>query len=183
MDERCEIVMGGERMEVVKEFKYLGRVLSKHGEMEEVRERAMKGRSVIGSLARVMKWITMSMEVKRGLRNSILLPTLTYGSEPWTWNRAQQSRVHALELSYLRGSCGVTRWDGESNERVYERCGMGSHANGVNCGAVEWMKKVHTLRWFGHIERMGSEKFVKKVYMKVWVQTVEEGHQGGEGTE
>ncbi len=32
--------MGGERMEVVKEFKYLGTVLSKHGEMEgKVRER------------------------------------------------------------------------------------------------------------------------------------------------
>ncbi len=56
MDERFEIVMGGERMEVVKEFKYLGTVLSKDREMEgEVRERAVKGRSVIGSLARVMK--------------------------------------------------------------------------------------------------------------------------------
>ncbi len=56
VDERCEIVMGGERMKVVKEFKYLGTVLSKHREMEgEVRERAVKGRSVIVSLARVMK--------------------------------------------------------------------------------------------------------------------------------
>ncbi len=52
VNERCEIAMGGERMEVVKEFKYLGTVLIKHGEMEgEVRERAVKGRSVIGSLA------------------------------------------------------------------------------------------------------------------------------------
>ncbi len=51
LDDRCEIVMGGERMEVGKEFKYLGTVLSKHGEMEgEVRERAVKGRSVVGSL-------------------------------------------------------------------------------------------------------------------------------------
>ncbi len=39
VDERCELVMGGERMEVVKEFKYFGTVLSKHGDMEgEVRE-------------------------------------------------------------------------------------------------------------------------------------------------
>ncbi len=48
-DERCETVMGGERMEVVKETKYLGTVLSKHRKMEEVRERAVKGRSVIVS--------------------------------------------------------------------------------------------------------------------------------------
>ncbi len=165
VDERCEIMMGGERMEVVKEFKYLGTVLKRNGEMEgEVRERAVKGRSVIGSLARVMKGRSVSMEVQRGLRNSILLPTLMYGSETWTWNRAQQSRVCTVEMSYLSGECGVTRWDGESNESVYNSCGMGSRANGVNCGVVEWMKR-NTLRWFGHIERMGSEEFVKKVYM------------------
>ncbi len=58
----------------------------------------------------------------------------------------------------------MTRWDGESNGIVYERCGMGSQANGVHCGVVEWVKR-NTLRWFGHIERMGSGEFVKKVYM------------------
>lgn len=73
------------------------------------------------------------MEVKRGLMNSILLPTLMFGSEMWMWNSAQQSRVYAEEMSYLRGICGVTRWDGESHESVYERCAMGSCANEVNC--------------------------------------------------
>ena len=85
------------------------------------------------------------MEVKRGLRNSILLLILTYGSEMWMWNRAQQSRVRAVEMSYLRRTCGVTRWEGESNESVCKSCGMGSHTNGVNCGVVEWVKR-NTLR-------------------------------------
>ncbi len=135
VDERCEIVMGGERLVVVKEFKHLGTVFSKHGEMEgEVIESSVNGRSVI---ARVMRRRNVSMEVKRALRNNILLPTLTYGSETWTMNRAQQSRVCAVEMSYLRGACGVTRWEGESKERVYERCGMRSHGSGVNCGVVE----------------------------------------------
>ena len=31
-----------------------------------------------------------------------------------------QSRVHAVEMSYLRGACGMTGWDGESNESMYE---------------------------------------------------------------
>ena len=31
---RCEVFLGGERMEKVKEFKYLLTVLCKHGEME-----------------------------------------------------------------------------------------------------------------------------------------------------
>ncbi len=108
-------------MEEVSEFKYLVTVLCKHGGMEgETRERVMKGRSVVGSLAGVMKGNNVSMDVKRGLRNSILLPTVTYGSENWTWNGAQQSRVCAVEMSYLREACGVSRWDGLSNECVRE---------------------------------------------------------------
>ncbi len=47
---------------------------------------------------------------------------------------------------------------------MYERCGMGSQANGVNCGVVEWVKR-NTLRWFGHTERMNNEEFVKKVHV------------------
>ena len=65
-------------------------------------------------------------------------------------------------MDNLRGACGVTRWDGGSNESVYERCGMGSQANGVNCGVVEWVKR-NTLRWFGCTQRMGDKEFVKKV--------------------
>ncbi len=41
---------------------------------------------------------------------------------------------------------------------------MGTHANGLNCGAVEWVRR-NTLRWLGHIERMKSEEYVKKVYI------------------
>ncbi len=37
---------------------------------------------------------------------------------------------------------------------------------GVGCGVVEWVKR-RTLRWFGHIERMENEKFVKRVYCSV----------------
>ncbi len=59
------------------------------------------------------------MDVKRGLRNSILLPTLTYRSENWTWDGAQQSRVRAVEMSYLRGACGVNRWGNEREKCVY----------------------------------------------------------------
>ncbi|KAK3889856.1 hypothetical protein Pcinc_006182 [Petrolisthes cinctipes] len=161
---KCEITLRGERMEEVKEFKYLGTVMCKHGSMErEIRERAMRGRQVIGSLGRIMKGRSVSMEVKRGLRNSIILPTLTYASETRTWSRAHQYRIGAVEMSYLRGACRHTRGDGESNESVYERCGMSEKAIGIECGVVERVKR-NTLRWFGHVERIQSEEFVKKVY-------------------
>ncbi len=46
----------------------------------------------------------------------------------------------------------------------YDRCGMRERGSGVWCGVVEWVKR-STLRWFGNIERMGNEKFVKEVYL------------------
>ncbi len=58
----------------------------------------------------------------------------------------------------------MTRWEGESNETVYEKCIMGSCANSMKCGVVEWVKR-NTLKWFGHMKRMKSEEFVKKVYV------------------
>ncbi len=84
----------------------------------DIRERVMKGRSVVGLLSGVMKGKNVSVDMKKGLRNSILLPTLTYWLKNWTWNGAQQSRVHAVEMNYLRGACGVSRWDRLSNEIV-----------------------------------------------------------------
>ncbi len=71
-----------------------------HGGMEgEIREQLMKGRSVVGSFTGEMKGRSVSMDVERHLRNSILFPTLTNGSENWTWNGVQQSRVCAVEMS------------------------------------------------------------------------------------
>ncbi len=57
----------------------------------------------------------------------------------------------------------MSRWDGLSNESVYKRCGIREHGTEVGCGLVEWVKR-STLRWFGHIERMENEEYVKKVY-------------------
>ena len=80
----CKIELNGEQMEEVQEFKYLGTTLCKHGSAEgETRERAIQGRKVIGSLERVMKGRTVSMEIKKELRDTVVLPTLTYASETW----------------------------------------------------------------------------------------------------
>ncbi len=47
---------------------------------------------------------------------------------------------------------------------MYVRCGMRGCGSGVGCGVMEWVKR-STLRWFGHIERMGYEEIAKKVYL------------------
>ncbi len=77
------------------------------------RERTVKGRQVMSALERVMKGRNVSKEIKKGIRNSVILPTLSYASEIWTWNAAQQSHVQVVEMSYMQGACCVSRWERE----------------------------------------------------------------------
>ncbi len=64
---------------------------------------------MVGSLGCIMNGRSVSMEVKRDLRNTVIVPTFTYASEIWAWNENQRSRVQAVEISYLRSACGVSR--------------------------------------------------------------------------
>ena len=54
----------------------------------------------------------------------------------------------------------MTRKESKSNESIYERCGMGTSANGEKYGVVEWVES-NTLRWFGHIEKMKNKNFME----------------------
>ncbi len=163
-EQECKITLNGEEMEEVNEFKYLGSVMCKHDGTEgETRERAMQGRKVVGSLGHIMKGISGSMEVKRDLRNTVIVPALTYASKTWAWNESQRSRVQAVVMSYLRSDCDVSRMDGVSKS-VCERFGMCHVGVGKKCGVVEEVKR-QALKWFGHMERMEKGKMTRRVYM------------------
>ncbi len=89
------------------------------------------------------------------LWDSIIVPIVAHGSEAWMWSKNQRSRVQAVEMSYLRGACSMSRTDGESYESVYGRFGMSMKREGMSCGMVEIVKE-STKRWFKHMESMGE---------------------------
>ena len=109
----------------MNKLKYLGTVLYKQRIVRRNKREDYENRCIKRSLA---SGRNVSMEVKKGLRNSIVLLTFMMEGWTWTWNKVQQSRV-LCEISYLRGACGVTRWKGESNGSVYERCDKGTCAD------------------------------------------------------
>ncbi len=102
------------------------------------------------------------MEVKKAIRNSVILLTLSYASETWPWKAAQQSRIRAVEMSYIWGACGVSGRDGESNEDTYGRYGMSEAVVGMDCQVTEWVKQ-STLRWYGHVTRMSECDFTEGI--------------------
>ncbi len=83
-EKECKIILNGGEMEEVSEIKYLGSVMGKHGGTGETRGRALQRIKVAGSLGRIMNGRSVSMEVKRDMRNTVIVPTLTCASETWT---------------------------------------------------------------------------------------------------
>ncbi len=141
-EKECKIILNGEGMEELNEFKYLGSVMCKHDGTEgDTRERALQGRKVAGSLGRIMNGRSVSLEVKRDLRNTLIVPILTYANETWAWNESQKSRVQEVKRNYLRSACDVSRMDEMSNESVYEGFGMCHVGEGKKCGVVEEVKR------------------------------------------
>ena len=81
--------------------------------------------------------------------------SLLYGSETWTLKVRERKRVEAVEVNCLRNICGLNRLDRVPNVEI-RRCGKNvSVGQRVDQGL---------LRWFGHVERMGDERLVKRVY-------------------
>ncbi len=62
---------------------------------------------------------TVNMAIRKALRDTIILPALTYASETWTWNEARRCRIQVIEMSDLRRACGLYSMDSESSENLY----------------------------------------------------------------
>ena len=153
-----DIMLNGERMEVVNSFKYLGSCFSNEGGVkEDVSMRVREGMKTFGAMKRVWSERSVSMRVKRELYERIVVPTVMYGSETWGMNVVERNKLDVAEMKCMRSMCGVTRWDRLRNETVRERVGVSEPMS----ERVD--RKI--LKWFGHVERMGNERLTKKVYI------------------
>ena len=81
---RLNVMLNGEALEEVDQFKYLGSVIAANGGVEaDVRHRVNEGCKVLGALKGVMKNRGLGMNVKKVLYEKVVVPTVMYGSESW----------------------------------------------------------------------------------------------------
>ncbi len=154
MEIECEkegkIILNGGKIKEVNEFKYLGSLMCKHGGTDGAKRRGTARNKGGRSLRLIMNGRSVSMEVKRDLRNTIIVQPSHMQMKHGPGIKVR-FRVQAVKRSYLRSACGGSGMDGMSNESVYERFGMCQMGEGKPCGVVEEVKR-QTLKWFGHME-------------------------------
>ena len=81
---RLNVMLNGEALEEVDQFKYLGSVIAANGGVEaDVRHRVNEGCKVLSALKGVMKNRGLGMNVKKVLYERVVVPTVMYGSESW----------------------------------------------------------------------------------------------------
>ena len=176
----CRILLDGEQLEQVSEFKYLGYMLDERGTDDaECNRKVVSGRKVSGAIKALVNEKGLSLDCARILHESMLSPVLLYGSESMVWDKSYRSKVQAVQMDNLRSVLGVRRIDKIRNEFIRSTCGV---QKGINERINESM-----LRWFGHVERMDDSRMVKRMYKsecigkrppgrakRRWIDSVEE---------
>ena len=151
-----QVNLGGERLEEVESFRYLGSQVAGNGKIEEeVKLRVVEAGKAMGGMKKIWKNRDLGMTVKRGLYNSVIVPTALYAAETWAMRAADKKRLDVMEMKCLRSMCGVTRWDRLRNEEIRRRSGV----------LLELSNRAEQkgLRWFGHVERMEEGRMVKRI--------------------
>ena len=156
-EDEMNVSVNGRRMEEVGTYRYLGVDVSNDSGMgEEVNHRIGEARRAWGALKDVWKKRHISREAKVGMYEGIIEPSLLYGCETWVLNVHDRRRMEAVEMNCMRNICGLRRIDRVSNVEIRRMCGK-------NVSVSQRMDQ-GVLRWFGHVERMGNERLVKRVY-------------------
>jgi hypothetical protein len=81
---------------------------------------------------------------------------LLYGSEIWTLNKYYRKGLQAVEMDYLRRSERASRLQHISNQEIRTR--MNAEESIID------RIKNKGLSWFGHVLRMGEERWPKQLY-------------------
>ena len=153
----CEIMIENERVEQVKEFVYLGCMFTRDGLCEgDIERRVRAGNKVSLSLHSLIGNQNLSQKARLAIHRGMLVPTLTYGSECWVWQKKHESRINAVEMRALRSMCGLTLNDRVNNVLIRERCGLKDDV-------VTKIEK-GMLRWFGHVERLNESRLTKEIH-------------------
>ena len=99
----------------------------------------------------------LSREVKRELYERVVMPTMLYGSETWSLGAQERIKLKVVEMMCLRNICGIRREDRVRNAIIRNRYGCEL--------SVQERIERNVLKWLGHVERMGEERLVKRVYL------------------
>ena len=97
--EDFKITLEGETIEIVKEFKYLGTLITdNYDDTKEIRRRIAIAKYATVSLNKIWKDKSISKRTKIRLPRSLVFAIATYASECWAMKKNDRARIHSFEI-------------------------------------------------------------------------------------
>ena len=122
---RKGIIVDGEQLEEVNEYKNLGRLLAPGNEMaKEIDERVTSAWKRFGQYSTFLRDQRIPMCLKRKIMNTVILPKMKYGAETWSLTNHQREKLAVTQRSVERSMLGVTRRDKIRNKDLRSRTGV-----------------------------------------------------------
>jgi len=144
-----QVTVGGEKVEEVDHFKYLGALFNCEARCdEEIRSRLLQGRERMGQLKRLWKSRSISTRLKAKLIQTLVWPIITYGAESWTLKQENRDNIEAFEMWCYRRVLRISYTEHVSNEEVLRRMNQSRQLLG--------RVKKRKLAYFGHVTRHPS---------------------------
>ena len=91
--------IGGERVETVDDFIFLGYKITTDGDSShEIKRHLLLGRKLMTNLDSILKSRDITLLTKVRLVKAMVFPMVMYGCESWTVKKAEHQRIDAFEL-------------------------------------------------------------------------------------
>ncbi|PZC70710.1 hypothetical protein B5X24_HaOG215026 [Helicoverpa armigera] len=149
------IKIGNELLEYVKEYIYLGQVISTEDQnAKEINLRIATGWKKYWALKEVMKCKDLGMAIKRRTFNTCILPCLTYGCETWSLTKSLREKLAICQRAMERSMTGTRRQDRIRNTILRSKTKLTDVLKRID--QQKW-------RWAGHMIRDKTEKWSKAI--------------------
>ena len=164
-EDMTPLIVGGEEIESVSEFPYLGSVVSSDGQVElDVSRQIAQASRAFGALRKSAFMDKDQVTTKRKVYQACVLSVLLYGSECWTPLKKQLKRLDSFHNRCVRSIFGITnkqQWEQHiTSTEIRRRWG--------DPEAAASRVKRRRLEWFGHVARM-ADHCIPKAYLFGWL--------------
>jgi hypothetical protein len=151
------ILVNGQRLNVVDRFTYLGSTLSRGVVMDdEVNVRIAKASATFGRLhSNVWNRRGISLPTKLKVYCAIVLPTLLYACETWTVYQRHARKLNHFHTTCLRRLLAIKWQDKVPDTEVLARADLPS---------IHTILMRYQLRWAGHLARMSDHRIPKRLF-------------------
>ena len=116
-----DVRIGGQKLETVQSFKYLGSVVTDEGSKQEILSRIAQTVGALTKLKTIWKDKNIALSSKIRLMRSSVISIFLYACETWTLTAELEKKIQTTEMRCFRRLLGISYRDQVTNEEVGKR--------------------------------------------------------------